>query len=98
MNEQQQPAGAPAAGDWMRGDAARYGSGPGLWPVPSADSALPRHGHLLHRVHAAAQMARLAQNQAVRCGLGGSALEQALEANAQAAEALAERLQVGVFY
>lgn len=98
MNESKLPERVDVTGDLMRGDAARYGHGPGLWPTPSAGSALARHGALLQRVHEAAQLARLAQNQAVRCGLGGSALECDLETQAQAAEALAQRVQVRVLY
>ena len=65
-------------------------------PLPGAATA--RMGALLAAVTEAAQAARTAQRRAAACGLGGSAFEQALEAQACAAEALEKRVRPEVFY
>lgn len=82
----------------QQGDPARYGYAVGQWPMPGAGGKLARMGALLMAVAEAAQAARTAQRRAAACGLGASALEQALEAQAQAAEALEQRVRPEVFY
>ena len=82
----------------QQGDPARYGSEIGQWPMPLPGAATARMGALLAAVTEAAQAARTAQRRAAACGLGGSALEQALEAQACAAEALEKRVRPAVFY
>ena len=84
--------------EMQQGDPARYGSGIGQWPLPLPGAATARMGALLAAVTEAAQAARTAQRRAAACGLGGSAFEQALEAQAQAAEALEKRVRPAVFY
>lgn len=84
--------------EMQRGDPARYGPQIGQWPLPSAGGKSARVGALLRAVAEAAQAARTAQRHAVACGLCGSALEQALETQARAAEALEKRVQPEVFY
>ena len=84
--------------EMQQGDPARYGSEIGQWPMPLPGAATARMGALLAAVAEAAQTARTAQRRAAACGLGGSAFEQALEAQAQAAEALAKRVRPEVFY
>ncbi len=95
MNE---PNIASESSELMQGDAARYGAGVGQWPTPVQGGQTARTGALLAAVAEAALAARAAQRQAVKCGLGGSALEQALEANAQAAEGVEKRVRPMVFY
>lgn len=84
--------------EMQQGDPARYGSEIGQWPVPSPGGASARMVALLKAVTEAAWAARAAQRHAVACGLGGSAFEQALEAQALAAEALEKRVRPEVFY
>ena len=95
MNE---PNIASESGELMRGDAARYGAGVGQWPAPAQGGQAARMGVLLAAVAEAARTTRAAQRRAVRCGLGGSTLEQALEANAQAAEGVEKRMRPEVYY
>ena len=85
-------------GDLMQGDPARYGDGLGLWPTPRSAGGALGVMLLLRDVCEAAVAARAAHRRAVACGLGGSALEQALDAQALAAEGLSRRLQPRVYY
>ena len=84
--------------EMQQGDPARYGSEIGQWPKPSPGGVSARMGSFLRAVAEAAQAARTAQRHAVACGLGGSALERALETQARAAEALEKRVRPEVFY
>ncbi len=86
-----------ARDELMRGDPARYGGGVGLWPAPGGRTP-GGVSALLAAIANAADYARSAQRHAVRCGLGGSALERALETQAQAAEVLEKRVRPEIFY